>query len=66
MKMCKPKISLFSLSYSLNSSGSSGPSEPDYTKKRSLENIHFEKEKKKEQKPLEKDEIAKDFMAQQQ
>jgi hypothetical protein len=35
-------------------------------KKRSLENIHFEKEKKKEQKPLEKDEIAKDFMAQQQ
>lgn len=63
MKMCKPRISLFSLSSSLNSSG---PSEPDYTKKRSLENIHFEKEKKKEWKPLEKDEIAKDFMAQQQ
>ncbi len=34
MQMCKPKISLFSLSYSLNSSGSSGASEPDHTKKK--------------------------------
>jgi hypothetical protein len=68
MKMCKPNICLFSLSYSLNSSGSSGPSEPDlYTKKRvPLKTSTLKKEKKQEQQPLENDEIANDFVAQQQ
>lgn len=51
MKMCKPKISLFSLSYSLNLSGSSGPSESDYTKKGPLKTFSLKRKRKKNKNP---------------